>query len=124
VPAAGSVILDGLTIHVENSREAVVKLTCSDVETCAGKLTLTASAAVGKSRARHAKTERIGTASFSVTAGAETTVKITLDKAGRALLSVGHGHLDVALTILRTSPPPNKTQSQHVHLDLKTAKAQ
>jgi hypothetical protein len=122
--AAGSVILDGLTIHVENSREAAVKLTCSDVETCAGKLMLTASAAAGKSRARNAKTESIGTASFSITAGAETTVKVTLDKAGRAFLSAAHGHLNIALTILRTSPPPNKTQSQHVHLDLKTAKAQ
>jgi hypothetical protein len=120
--AAGSVVVDGLAIEVENSREALVKLTCSDVETCAGKLTLTASTAGGKGKARNTKTESIGTASFSITAGAETTVKITLDKIGRALLSAAHGHLNAALTVLRTSPPPNNTQSAHVHLDLKTSK--
>jgi hypothetical protein len=51
------------------------------------------------------------------------TVKITLDSTGRSLLSAAHGHLSAALAILGTSPPPSKTQSQHVHLDLKTAKA-
>lgn len=121
--AAGSVVLDGLTIDVENRREAAVQLTCSAVETCAGKLTLTASATAGKGKARHAKTESVGTASFSIAAGARAIVKITLDNTGRSLLSAAHGHLNAALTILRTSPRPNKTQSQHVHLDLKTAKA-
>ncbi|HTC73510.1 MAG TPA: hypothetical protein VK655_11525 [Solirubrobacteraceae bacterium] len=122
--AAGSVVLDGLTIEVENRREATVQLTCSDVATCAGKLTLTASATAGKGKARHAKTESVGTASFSIAAGTRAIVKITLDNTGRSLLSAAHGHLNAALTILRTSPPPNKTQSQHVHLDLKTAKAE
>lgn len=121
--AAGSVVLDGVTINVENSREATIRLTCSDVATCAGKLTLTASVTTGKGKARHAKTESIGTASFSIAAGTGATVKITLDSTGRSLLSVAHGHLNAALTILKISPPPSKTQSQHVHLDLKTAKA-
>jgi hypothetical protein len=121
--AAGSVILDGLTVDVENSREAAVKLTCSDVTACAGKLTLTASLTAGKGKARHARTESIGTVSFSIAAGAVAMVKIMLDSTGRALLSIAHGHLNAALTILRTSPLPNKTLSQHIHLDLKTAKA-
>jgi hypothetical protein len=116
--AVGSVLLDGLTIDVENSR-AVVKLTCSDVATCTGKLTLTASATAGKGKARPARTESIGTANFSIAADAGATVKVTLDKTGRALLSAAHGHLNATLTILRASPPPNETRSQHVRLDLK-----
>jgi hypothetical protein len=121
--AAGSVVLDGITIDVENRHQATVKLTCSDVATCAGKLTLTANATASKSRARHPKTDRLGTAGFSIAASTAATVKIMLDSTGRALLSAAHGHLNATLTILRTSPPPNKTQSQHVQLDLKTAKA-
>jgi hypothetical protein len=68
--AVGSVILDGLIVHVENNREAAVKLTCSDIATCAGKLTLTANSMAGSGKARRARTETksIGTASFSIAA--------------------------------------------------------
>lgn len=123
--AAGSVVLDGVTINVENGREAAVKLTCSDSATCVGTLTLTAKTTAGKGKTKHAEVENIGTASFSIAAGGEATVKVTLDKTGRTLLSAAHGHLSAALTIVRTSPPPNKTQTQQVRLEQqkKTAKA-
>jgi hypothetical protein len=113
--AAGTVILDGLTIEVQSSREAAVKLTCSDVATCVGKLALAVGEA-NKGKARRAKTENIGTASFSIAAGGEATIKLTLDKTGRALLTAAHGHLNATLTILRTAPLPSKTQTQRVHL--------
>jgi hypothetical protein len=113
--AAGSVVLDGLTVEVRSSQnEALVKLTCSDVATCTGKLRLTVTTTAGKGRARHAKTEGIGQASFSITAGEEATIKLALDKTGRALLMAAHGHLDAILTIARTAPLPNKTQTQRV----------
>ncbi len=121
VAAAGSVLLDGLTIDVENSREAAVKLTCSDVAACAGKLTLTASAMLSKGKARHVRTEGIGTANFSIAAGEGQTIRVTLDKTGRALLSAAHGHLSATLTILRSAPLPNKMQTQRVHLEQQKA---
>jgi hypothetical protein len=113
--AAGTVALDGVTIAVEGGRDAAVKLTCSDVERCAGKLTLTASAAA-PAKARHGKTESIGSASFSIGAGERATLKLPLDKSGRALLSAARGHLSATLTIARTAPLPEKTRTEHVHL--------
>jgi hypothetical protein len=117
VAAAGSVVLDSLTIAVESSRDAAVKLTCSDVATCAGKLTLTTSVTSGKGKARHARVESIGAGSFSIVAGAAATVDLGLNKAGRALLSAAHGHLSASLTIVRISPLPDKTQTQQVRLE-------
>ncbi len=116
-------VLDGLTIDVQSSREAAVKLTCSDVATCVGKLTLTASATANKGKVRRAKAENIGTSGFSIAAGDEETIKFTLDKTGRALFTAAHGHLSATLTILRTAPLPKKTQTQRVELtQQKTAK--
>lgn len=120
--ASGSVVLDGATISVQNSGKATVELTCSDVAPCTGKLTLTATVPAVTGKIRHDKTESIATASFSITAGKEATIKLTLDKTGRARLSTAHGRLNATLTILRTSPPPNETRSLHVHLDLKARK--
>jgi hypothetical protein len=118
--AAGMVVLDDLTIPLENGHDAAVKLTCSDVERCAGELTLTASAAAG-AEARHGKAESIGTASFSIGAGDKTTIKLPLDRSGRALLSAARGHLSATLTIARTAPLPEKTQTEHVHLEQQAA---
>jgi hypothetical protein len=122
--AAGSVVLDGLTIDIENSREAAVKLTCSDVAACVGRLTLTTSSSTGKGKTRHAKTESVGAVGFSIAAGKQARVMVPLYKAGRALLKADHGHLRATLTIVRTSPLPNKTQTQRVRLEQqKAAKA-
>jgi hypothetical protein len=117
--AAGSVVLDGVTISVESNHAAAIELTCSDVSRCAGKLTLTVSATAGKGKTPKTKTKSIGTAGFSIAAGAKTTVMVSLNKVGRALLGAAHRGIGALLTIFRASPPPNKVQSQHVHLDLR-----
>lgn len=114
--AAGSVLLDSVTI-VKDGRAASVKLTCSDVATCVGKLTLTASGTSGKGKKRHANTESIGLAGFSIAAGETAAVQVPLDKTGRALMGAAHGQLSATLTIIRTSPLPNKTQTQRIRLD-------
>ena len=115
--AAGAVVLDGLTLEVQSSHEAAVKLTCSDIATCTGKLTLTAENRAGKGKEAKAKTETIGTATFSIPAGKTATVEVTLNGTGRALLSTDHGRLSAVLTIVRTAPLPSKTQAQRVHVE-------
>jgi hypothetical protein len=120
--ASGSIVLDDVTITVEHNGKAAVKLTCSDVLTCTGKLTITAPTTARKGKARHEKTESLGTASFSIAAGKEATINMPLTKGGLARLSAAHGHLNATLTISRTSPSPHKTQSEHIHLRLQTVK--
>ncbi len=122
--ATGSVVLDGPIIEVENDREAAIKLTCSDIATCAGKLTLTAISMASTGKARRVRTESIGTARFVIAAREQTTIKFALDKAGRELLSAAHGHLSATLTILRTTPLPNKTRTQRVRLKSQKAAKQ
>jgi hypothetical protein len=91
--AAGTVVLDGLTIDVKNSGSAQVKLTCSDIATCAGKLTLTVKGSAtktGKAGNTNTKATTIGTATFEIPPGKTPTVKVTLNGTGRALLSTDH----------------------------------
>jgi hypothetical protein len=116
-PATASVSLDGSTITVQSSGQAAVKLTCAGTSTCGGKLTLTV-----KGRARKGKktkTKTIGTASFSIPAGKTATVDVTLDGAGRALLSAAHRRLSATLTVLKSSPAPSRTRSESVRLVLR-----
>jgi hypothetical protein len=114
VAAAGIVVLDGLTINVEKGHQAMVSLTCADVAKCAGKLTLTANGTTRKGK--KAKTEIIGTATFSIPAGKTATIKVELNAAGKALLSADHGHLRATLSILKSSPIPSQTHTDSVHL--------
>ncbi|MGO9322363.1 MAG: hypothetical protein ACLQBY_16390 [Solirubrobacteraceae bacterium] len=115
--AIASVSLDGVAIRVQSNYEAAVKLACVGTATCSGKLTLTALGVNGKGKKKHAKTEAIGSAIFSIAAGRTATVKLTLNKTGRALLRVAHGYLSATLTIVKTSPGPSKTRTQGVHLE-------
>jgi hypothetical protein len=112
-------MLDGATIDIQDAHLAG-KLTCGGTATCSGKLTLTAIARNGKGKKR-AKTEIVGTAAFSITAGKAGVVKLTLDKAGRALLKAVRGHLSATLTILKMSPAPGKTQTRSVRLERRSA---
>ena len=114
VAAAGIVVLDGPTINVQKGREAMVSLTCADVAKCAGKLTLTANGTTRKGK--KAKTETIGTATFSIPAGKTATIKVELNAAGKALLSAGHGRLRATLSILKSSQTPSQTHTDSVHL--------
>jgi D-aminopeptidase len=108
------VSLDGSTITDQSSGEATVKLTCTGIGACAGKVTLS-----GKStstKGKKAKTETIGTAAFSISPGKTATIKLTLNAAGKALLSADHGRLGATLSILKSSPAPSQTHTASVHL--------
>jgi hypothetical protein len=115
--AAGSVVLDAATIMVRSGRDGVVKLLCSDVQTCAGELALTVRTTGGRGHQRHAESETIGVGSFAIAPGAAAMVEIRLNKVGAVLLRFAHGHLDVNLTVHRTAPLPDETQAEAVHLD-------
>lgn len=110
----GSVSLDGSTITVLSSGEALVKLTCGGTGTCSGKLTLTAKSTPKKGK--KPKTETIGTASFSIPARKTATGEFKLNGAGRALLSAVHGRLSATLTILKSLPTPSQTHTENVRL--------
>lgn len=113
---ATTVSLDGSIIDVQSTHEAAVKLTCAGTATCGGKLTLTAAGAAAKSRKKHIKTETIGTTTFTVAAGNTGTIDLTLNSAGRALLSAAHARLGATLTIIKTSPAPSQTHTEDVGL--------
>lgn len=72
-----------------------VEFTCSDVATCAGKLTLTGKIPLKKSNKAktETETETIGTAGFSIPPGRTASVEVALNGKGRALLGAAHGHL-------------------------------
>jgi hypothetical protein len=44
------------------------------------------------------------------------TIKLTLNTAGKALLSADHGRLGATLSILKSSPTPSQTHTESVHL--------
>jgi PKD domain len=110
----GSVLLSGSSITVQSSGEAQVKLACAGTTKCAGKLTLMAKGATKKGK--KAKTETIGTATFSIAPNGTTTIKLTLSATGKALLGADHGRLSASLTILKSSPVPSQTHTDSVHL--------
>lgn len=109
----GSVTLGGATIAVQNSG-AEVKLTCTGMGTCGGKLTLAAKGMA--KRGKKAKTEMIGTADFSILGGTTATVRLVLNVAGKTLLSADHGRVTATLSVLKSSPVPSQTHTYGVHL--------
>jgi hypothetical protein len=110
----GTVSLDGSTISIQIDGAATVKLKCTGTRTCSGKLTLIATGAAKRGK-KVAKTE-IGTASFSVLAGATKIIELTLNAAGKTLLSAGHGHLAATLSIVKSSPSPSQSHTGSVNL--------
>jgi hypothetical protein len=110
----GSVLLNGSSMAVKGSGEAVVKLACAGTTKCAGKLTLTARGT--STKGKKAKTETIGTATFSISPNETTSIKLTLNAAGKALLGADHGRLGATLSILKSSPAPSQTHTDSVHL--------
>jgi hypothetical protein len=111
----GSVSLAGTRIATTGGGEAAVKLRCTGAGTCRGKLTLTVKVR-GKNGKRRSKTAAIGTATFSISAGKTTTVKLTLNATGRALLSADHGRLSANLTIFESYPASLETHTKTVQL--------
>jgi hypothetical protein len=114
VPGSGAVSLAGSSITVQNSDEALLKLACVGTATCAGKLTLTVKRATTKGK--KAKTETIGTATFSIAPNGTMTIKLTLNSTGKALLSADHGRLAATLLLLKSSPAPSQTHTDSIHL--------
>jgi Trypsin len=102
---------------------ALVKLHCEGAATCTGKLVLTAKVASKSKRKRRSHRTRkvtIGTASFSIAAGATATVQLELNGVGRALLRTGHGRLGARLAIELES---GRTQFENVRLVQKARRA-
>ena len=104
----------GPGIKVQSGGAAGFKVTCKGTATCSGKLTLTVK--VPFKKGKKAKTETIGTASFSVPPGRTATIRLMLNAAGKALLGAGHGRLSATLSILKSSPAPSQTHTDSVHL--------
>ena len=92
-----------------------VKLACKGAITCGGKLTLTSRPNRARGRKRP-KPQDLGTASFSIKAGASATIEVRLNARGRAMLHSGHGHLAAVLRIFESSPVPARTYSMSVRL--------
>ncbi len=115
--AVGGVTLDGSVIAVE-SGGARVKLTCTATGGCGGKLTLSAKGMTKKGR--KAKTETIGTTSFSIPRSVTTTVRLALNASGKALLGANHGRLTSTLSLLKSLPKPSQARTYTVHLVQRT----
>ncbi len=109
-----TVALAGSAISVSAKGAAAVKLSCSGAATCSGSLTI-----VAKTPGRHGRRVRIGTASFSIAAGASGAVAVRLTAVGRSLLRSGHGHLGASLTIAKSSPVPATELTRAVRLSQK-----
>ncbi len=117
-PATGTVRLDGSSLGVRGG-VATAKLSCSGTTTCVGKVTMTVKTKPKKGK--RAKTEIIGTASFSIPAGETQLIRIKLLSTGQALLRIAHGRLGAALKIAKLSPSPGNTVTQSVRLEQQKA---
>jgi hypothetical protein len=87
-------------IPVEQNGAAVLKLACVGDESCHGKLTLEIKQST-KGKRDNGKSHNlvVGTASYTISAGATASVTVHLDGVGRALLRGGHGQLAAGLQI-------------------------
>jgi hypothetical protein len=112
----GAVSLPTTYVATTPRGQAALELTCTGTDTCAGKLVLSVKSTTGKHKHKHARAQTIGTASFSIPPGATVTVDVTLDAAGRALLSAHHRRLNSTLTIVKSTPAPAGTRTDTVQL--------
>ncbi|MBA3808811.1 MAG: IPT/TIG domain-containing protein, partial [Solirubrobacterales bacterium] len=108
-----SVSLLSKSLAVQKRGRAVVRLRVSGTGRCAGKLRLRVTRRLSK---RSARLKTIGTAVFSIPAGATVTIRVKLNAAGRGLLSAHRGRLSASLLLVRQSPAPALAQSAKVRL--------
>lgn len=114
----GGVSLAATGISVQRNDMALVKLECLGIESCHGKLVLSAKSGV-KARVRKGKKARlvsIGTTGFTISGNETKTVQVKLDAVGRALLGADHDRLSASLALLELAPNPQNTQTKAVHL--------
>jgi hypothetical protein len=113
----GGVTLADTGITVQGDGTALVKLNCLGIESCHGKLTLSAEiSSKAKGKKKPARKVSIGTVSFSVAGDETKIVTLDLNAAGRALLGVDHGHCGASLALLELAPDPQNTQTKTVQL--------
>jgi hypothetical protein len=116
-PPTGHVSLTGTHIAVQGNGTALVKLECVGEATCAGRLTLMAKSTIkAKGKRATTRTVTIGTVAFSISGDVTATVKLELNRAGRALLGADHGRLAATLLLLKSSPAPSQTHTDSIHL--------
>jgi hypothetical protein len=118
-PLGGSKLPVALTsqrISVEHHAVALVKLACTAVAGCRGKLILS----VERSTRRKGKTLTwsvpLGAKRYSLRHGAKATVKIRLDAHARALLGTDRGTLVARLEITRHASPSPRIELENVIL--------
>jgi hypothetical protein len=96
--------LDGTSIPVHAHAAAVVKLACNGIAVCKGTLSLSVRETVkdkhGKKLSRSVK---IGSETFSISAGKTVAVAIHLNATGRALLASHKGQISAALKLAEGS---------------------
>ncbi|HMD56976.1 MAG TPA: carboxypeptidase-like regulatory domain-containing protein [Solirubrobacteraceae bacterium] len=83
-------------LAVRAGRTAELELACRGSARCRGRVVLTALARVGVGHRRHVT---LGSATFDIAGGAHATIAIHLDREGRSLLALAHGHLAGRLTV-------------------------
>lgn len=115
---SSEVSLAGTQIRVQSGGMAAVKLTCTGMGTCSGKLKVTSTTTKGKGKRAVSTTKTVGTAAFSIVAGKTATVAVKLDVVGRALLKKDRGRLDATLTILESFVGSTTTRRESVRLVL------
>jgi len=108
-----SVKLISKRVAVKSPGRAALRLLVSGSGRCAGKLRLRVKLKAGRGRFR---LQTIGTAVFSVPAGRGAVIRMSLNAAGRRLLSRGRGHLNASILITRLTPVPVLAQSASVRL--------
>jgi hypothetical protein len=112
----GTVSLVGAHLQTRRNGRGAIELRCLGTAACHGTLILIVKIPTRKRGKRHFKTMTIGTAAFSVAAGATADVQFELNARGRALLSADHGRLNARLTIRKASPAPSQTHTEKVQL--------
>ncbi len=105
-----------------------VTIACAGAQTCTGTLQLavqTAPASGGTTAAHAAAVgdhtrapQAIGVAAYSIAPGKRATVKLSLNRKGRALLRAVHGGLSVTLSVQGAESPSLERQTENVRLDL------
>ncbi len=112
---ASTVRVVGTDIATNGRGVAKVKLACKGTARCLGSVTLTGK--LGSTGGKgHSKQDILGTADFSLKAGATTTIDVKLSARARSMLRFEHGSLRAVLSIWTSSPKPAQTHSVTVQL--------
>ena len=111
--AGGRIVLASTRVIVRGAR-ARVKLRCTAVVACRGRLTLGV-----RTKGRRRSRATIGTAAFSIAPGRTSTVGFRLNVSGRRLLSAHRGRLAASLTIIKSFPGASRRQTHAVQLVLR-----